>query len=232
MSAWCLIAEDEPMLGEMIRDNLVLEGYGAELVRDGEAALARIRRGGIDLVVLDVMMPKRDGFSVLQQIRQEGIQVPVLILSARSRDQDRILGLELNADDYLTKPFHLKELLLRVRALLRRARPPAPQPDGDLLQVAGIRFDLRALIAHKPDGTTQELTESEARLLRLLVGRAGEVVPRRDILASLFGGDTDLNTRTLDNLILHLRRILDDDPREPRWLHTVRGVGYRFTPQP
>jgi two-component system alkaline phosphatase synthesis response regulator PhoP len=218
------------MLGEMIRDNLVLEGYGAELVRDGEQALARIRRGGIDLVILDVMMPKRDGFSVLQQIRQDGNQVPVLILSARSRDQDRILGFELHADDYLIKPFHLKELLLRVRALLRRARSGA-DAGAEQLVVGSMRIDFRGRAAHKPDGSTVPLTESEARVLRLLAGRSGEVVARREILATLFGGDTDLNTRTLDNLIVRLRRILEDDPRVPRWLHTVRGIGYRLTPE-
>jgi two-component system alkaline phosphatase synthesis response regulator PhoP len=227
MTSWCLVVEDEPALGEMIRDNLLLEGHGAELVADGEAALARIRRGGVDLVVLDVMLPRRDGFSILSEIRKDGNDVPVLVVSARSRDADRILGLELEADDYLGKPFHLKELLLRVNALLRRAR--APRRTADVLTIDGNRIDFRALELRTSRGTVETLTDREAKLLKALALRDGEVVTRRELVAMLFGSDSAPTTRTLDNLIVNLRRMLGDDPRSPRLLHTLRGIGYRMT---
>jgi two-component system alkaline phosphatase synthesis response regulator PhoP len=230
MRSWILVVEDEPVLGEMICDNLTLDGHGAELCGDGVAALERIRRGGIDLVILDVMLPRRDGFAVLRDLRQEHNQVPVLILSARNRDEDRILGLELQADDYLVKPFHLKELLLRVGALLRRRGTVGREQDE--LQVGAIRIDFRRLQLARADGSVDALKDTEARLLKLLAGRGGAVVDRRELLGSLFGSDSVPTARTLDNLIMRLRRLLDDDPRAPRFLHTVRGVGYRLTVAP
>ena len=228
MSRRLLVVEDEGPLGEMIRDNLQLHGHDVELVRDGRAAVDRLALGGIDLVVLDIMLPLLDGFEVLRQLRARGDEVPVLVLSAKARDEDRIRGLELRADDYLTKPFHLRELLLRVDALLRRA---ATQPgEIDALRLGDRTADLRAMRIVRDDGTNQELTATEARLLRLLAARAGEVVGRAELVRQLFGPATPMTSRTLDNLVLHLRKLVEPDPASPRFLHTVRGVGWRLDP--
>jgi two-component system alkaline phosphatase synthesis response regulator PhoP len=230
MTRWCLVVEDERPLARMIGDNLQLEGYGVEIAGDGDEALTRLERGGIDVVVLDVMLPRRDGFSVLRAMRRRGDTTPVLILSARGSDADRIVGLELAADDYLPKPFNLRELLLRVGALLRRGK--AVPPGADLLAFGGNRVDFRSLRARRFDGSEVELTATEARLLRLLSGRDGTVVGRREIVEQLFGPGTPLTTRTLDNLVLALRRYFEPDGRAPRHLHTVRGLGLRFTAGP
>jgi two-component system alkaline phosphatase synthesis response regulator PhoP len=242
MTRFCLVVEDESPLGEMIRDNLVADGHDADLVTDGDTAAERIARGGIDLVVLDVMLPGRDGFTVLREMRARGDATPVLVLSARSADQDRIRGLELRADDYLTKPFVLRELLLRVRALLRRApatvtsggtQGDAPAAEGGAtLEIGTARIDLRAHMANAHDGEKVVLPESGVRLLRMLCGRAGEAISRREILDHLYGPATPTTARTLDNLVAQLRRVFEPDSRHPRHLHTVRGVGYRFTFDP
>ncbi|HLQ36872.1 MAG TPA: response regulator transcription factor [Planctomycetota bacterium] len=226
MSRWILVAEDEGPLGEMLCDNLALEGYHAELVRSGTEALARMGRGDIDLLLLDVMLPGADGFEVLRQLRCRGDDTPVLILSARSADRDRITGLELRADDYLTKPFNLRELLLRVDALLRRR--PAPTPGTDVLRFAGNAIDFRTMQATTFIGELVELTASEIKLLKLLAAHAGTVVTRKILVEHVFGSTAPLTVRTLDNMVLRLRKLFEQDPAVPRHFHTVRGVGIRF----
>ncbi|MBX3464642.1 MAG: response regulator transcription factor [Planctomycetes bacterium] len=228
MSRWVLVAEDERTLGEMLCDNLAVESYHAEHVTTGPQALERMARGGIDLLVLDVMLPGCDGFEVLRQLRARGDQTPVLILSARSADQDRIRGLELQADDYLVKPFHLRELLLRVEALLRRRPPPAP--GTDVLRFGGNEVDFRAMRARCHDGQEAELTATETRLLKLLAAHAGTVVTRKRVVEHLFGSSAQRTVRTLDNVVLRLRKLFEPDPSAPRHLHTVRGLGLRFEP--
>jgi two-component system alkaline phosphatase synthesis response regulator PhoP len=228
MSRWILVAEDERALGEMICDNLQLESYHAEHVFTGPKALERMRRGGIDLLILDIMLPVLDGFEVLKQLRAGGDQTPVLILSARAADQDRIRGLELQADDYLTKPFNLRELLLRVEALLRRRK--APGAGEDVLAFGGNRIDFRAMRARCHDGTEAELTATETKLLKLLAGHGGTVVSRRAVVEHLFGSQAAPTVRTLDNVVLRLRKLCEVDPASPRHLHTVRGIGFRFDP--
>ncbi|MBK8099648.1 MAG: response regulator transcription factor [Planctomycetes bacterium] len=228
MSRWILVAEDEAPLGEMLCDNLALESYHAELVKNGPDALTRMARGGIDLLVLDVMMPGLDGFEVLKQLRARGDDTPVLILSARAADRDRIKGLELLADDYLTKPFNLRELLLRVDALLRRR--PAPAPGDDVLEFGGHRVDFRAMRARTADGQEHDLTTTEVRLLKLLAAHAGTVVSRKIVVEHLFGTTAPLTVRTLDNVVLRLRKLFERDPASPEFLHTVRGLGLRFQP--
>ncbi|GAB4143930.1 MAG: response regulator transcription factor [Planctomycetota bacterium] len=226
MSRWILVVEDEGPLGEMICDNLTLESYHAEHIRNGKDALQRIEKGGIDLVVLDLMLPGLDGFEILRRMREKGDDTPVLILSARSADRDRIRGLELEADDYLTKPFNLRELLLRVDALLRRR--PAPPPETDVLEFAGNRIDFRSLRAATFRGEEVELTTSEAKLLKLLSAHAGTVVSRKIVVEHLFGSTAALTVRTLDNIVLHLRKLFEPEPGTPRHIHTIRGVGFRF----
>lgn len=228
MSRWILVAEDEAPLGEMLCDNLALESYHAELVRSGPEALERMAKGGIDLLVLDVMLPGCDGFQVLRTLRDRGDDTPVLILSARSADRDRIRGLELLADDYLTKPFNLRELLLRIDALLRRR--PVPSPGSDVLAFGGNRVDFRTMRLENHAGEAHELTATETRLLKLLAAHAGTVVSRKIVVEHLFGSTAPLTVRTLDNVVLHLRKMVEPQPSDPRHLVTVRGLGFRFQP--
>jgi DNA-binding response OmpR family regulator len=226
MSRWILVAEDEQTLGEMLCDNLSLESYHAEHVTSGPTALERMARGGIDLLILDVMLPGCDGFEVLRTLRERGDHTPVLILSARSADRDRIKGLELQADDYLTKPFNLRELLLRVDALLRRR--PAPAAGAEVLEFGGNRIDFRAMRALCHNGEDVALTATETKLLKLLAAHQGTVVSRKIAVEHLFGSTAPLTTRTLDNVVLRLRKLFEADPAAPRHVHTVRGLGLRF----
>ncbi|MEO6593410.1 MAG: response regulator transcription factor [Planctomycetota bacterium] len=228
MSRWILVAEDERALGEMLCDNLSLESYHAEHVLTGPRALDRMAKGGIDLLILDVMLPGCDGFEVLRQLRARGDLTPVLVLSARAADADRIRGLELHADDYLTKPFNLRELLLRVDALLRRR--PAPPAGTDTLEFGGHRIDFRSMQAACRNGEQVELTATETKLLKLLAGHANAVVSRKVVVEHLFGSTAPLTVRTLDNVVLRLRKLFEGDPAVPRHLHTVRGIGFRFEP--
>jgi len=228
VSRWILVAEDERTLGEMLCDNLTVESYHAEHVMTGPKALERMARGGIDLLILDVMLPGCDGFEVLRQLRARGDETPVLVLSARGADQDRIRGLELHADDYMTKPFNLRELLLRVDALLRRR--PAPTPGTDVLKFGDNEVDFRAMQARCQDGQTVSLTATETKLLKMLAAHAGTVVLRKTVIEHLFGSTAPRTVRTLDNIVLRLRKLFERDPASPRHLHTVRGLGLRFDP--
>lgn len=222
----CLVVEDEDLLGDLVVDNLERDGYATTRARDGHTAQALLSSQPFDLVVLDIMLPVVDGFALLRDLRASGLRTPVLILSARAAPDDRIRGLELEADDYLTKPFHLRELLLRCRALLRRAG----LDEQDALGFGGNRIDFRAREATTWRGDVVKLTPSEFELLRLLSARIGEVVPRRDIVDRVFGPSTSVKHRTLDNLVTQLRRHFERDRAQPRHLHTVRGVGLRLTP--
>ena len=221
----CLIVEDEDLLGELLLDNLTRDGFAAERVADGAEALQRASSANFDLIVLDVMLPSLDGFAVLEALRSRGHDTPVLILSARSGEADRIRGLELQADDYLAKPFNLRELLLRCHALLRRSAPARPR---DVLEFGGNRIDFAARKATTWRGADEPLTPSELTLLALLAERPGEVVDRRELVDAVFGRSTPVKHRTLDNLVLRLRRLFERDTRAPQHLHTVRGVGLRF----
>lgn len=226
-----LVVEDEKNIAEVIQENLEADGYAVEVARDGEAGLARILADSFDLVVLDVMMPKMDGLTVCELAREEGKTVPVLFLTARGTTDDRIRGLEAGGDDYLPKPFHLRELLLRVEAILRRGRAatPAPRPP---LEFGGNRVDLRELEATAWDGTSHRLARKEAGILERLAELEGEVVTREEVVESVWGYDLLPSSRVVQELVEELRRRFERDPRAPRHLHTVRGVGYRFTRAP
>ena len=228
MSRWILIAEDERQLGEMLCDNLSHDGYHVEHVLTGPRALERMAKGGIDLLILDIMLPLKDGFQVLRELRERDDQTPVLILSARADDHDRIRGLELQADDYLTKPFNLRELLLRVEALMRRR--PAPAAGDDTLRLGSSEVDFRSMQARYNDGKTAALTATETKLLKLLAGHASTVVSRRVVVERLFGSSAPRTVRTLDNVVLRLRKLFEEDPGNPKPFHTIRGVGFRFEP--
>lgn len=225
-----IVVEDEAHLAEVISDNLELEGWEVEVVGEGPAALERIREVRPDLVLLDVMLPGMDGFTICETLRGEGNDVPILFLTARAGQEDRLHGLELGGDDYLGKPFDLKELILRVRAILRRtAWFRAPSPAGDVLTLGDARVDFRTCAA-TVSGRTLELSPKETMILRCLAERPGEVVSRAEILDRVWGYDAFPTSRTVDNFIVRLRRLLEPDPRHPRYIHTVRGTGYRLTP--
>jgi two-component system alkaline phosphatase synthesis response regulator PhoP len=228
--ALILVVEDELHLAEGIQENLQAEGYRLDLALDGQSGLERIRSGGYDLVILDVMLPEIDGFTLCETIRGEGNQTAVLFLTARGSVDDRIRGLESGGDDYLQKPFHLKELLLRVRAILRRRQWYQVLPAaGSSVRFGGNEFDFRSFQGRSWDGAEQLLTHKEAMILKMLADREGEVVSREEILEKVWGYDLFPSTRTIDNFIVRLRKRFERDPEHPAHFHTVRGVGYRFT---
>lgn len=230
MAERILLVEDEAHLAEVIADNLELEGYAVEVAGSGEDGLLRARAEPPALILLDVMLPGMDGFAVCEALRAEGSAVPILFLTARNENEDRVHGLELGGDDYLGKPFDLRELILRVRAILRRAQwMREPSHVGDELMLGDARIDFKSFLLHR-DGQETRLSTKEAMILRTLAERAGEVVSRADILDRVWGYDAFPTTRTIDNFIVRLRRMIEPDAGEPRYLHTIRGTGYRLTP--
>jgi two-component system, OmpR family, alkaline phosphatase synthesis response regulator PhoP len=223
-----LIVEDEETLREMLVLNFSLEGYQTQSVSDGPEAVKVWRTWQPDLVVLDVMLPKMSGFVVCQTMRQQGHHTPVIFLTAKAEIADRMSGLESGADDYLTKPFHLPELLLRVKNLLRRAAWYAlPQ---DKLEFAGHCVDFRRHTALLSGGHVETLGARELMMLKLFAERANQVVSRDEILDAVWGQDQFPSQRTVDNFIVRLRKLFEPDPTNPRFLHTIWGVGYKFTP--
>jgi len=228
-----LLVEDDVDLAASIAENLAAENNDVEVAHDGDRGLECALAGEHDLILLDVMMPGRDGFEVCREFRAAGRVTPVLFLTARSDPDDRIRGLEEGGDDYLTKPFHLRELLLRVSAILRRSRWFESERQGSgMVRFAGNEVNLRTYTARAADGTEHELTHKEAMILKLLAERAGEVVSRDDILDIVWGYDAFPTARTIDNFILRLRRRFEPDPQQPQHFHTVHGAGYRFTFEP
>jgi DNA-binding response OmpR family regulator len=220
-----LIVEDDPTLLRGLSDNLRGESYAVSTASDGETAYRMARDGGFDLVLLDVMLPKMSGFEVCKRLRDEGCGVAVLMLTARGEEWDRVHGLDLGADDYLTKPFSLRELKARVRALLRRRAPTAVLPDE--ARFGDVVIDFRRHEVRK-QGRELKLTRKELGTLRLLVSRAGEVVSRSQLLDEVWEVQEYPTTRTVDNHVASLRAKLEDDPSSPRHVLTVHGVGYKF----
>ncbi len=224
-----LVVEDDPHLSAGVVENLRAEGYEVDAVGDGRRALEAISGRPYGLVLLDVMLPELDGFTVCRTLREQGNSTPVLFLTARGDPADRVRGLEAGGDDYLAKPFHLKELLLRVRAILRRWDwYQSASAEAGPLRFGDNEVDFRAFRARSWNGMTQELTEKEAMILKVLAERPGEIVSREDLLERVWGYDVFPSTRTVDNFILRLRRRFERDPANPRHFLTVWGVGYRF----
>jgi DNA-binding response OmpR family regulator len=238
-----LVVEDELHLADGLRFNLEAEGYDTEVVDTGEKAMDRIalHDDPIDLVVLDVMLPGISGFEVASRLRSERNYVPVLMLTARGRADDVVKGFEAGADDYLPKPFELSVLIARIGALLRRhgwgrTVPEAPGVAGepatqDRYAFQGREIDFAALELRR-DGKTLPLTLMEANLLRYLVQREGQIVSRKDMLEQVWGVHEDTDTRAIDNFIVRLRRYIEENPATPRYLQTIRSVGYRFVANP
>lgn len=229
-----LLVEDDAALAAGISENLRAEGHEVCVLHDGPAALRDLQTQRYDLLVLDVMLPGCDGFEICRQLRQRGLTTPVLFLTARGDPDDRVRGLEAGGDDYLTKPFHLREFLLRVRAVLRRwewyrgGQDTTPQR----LQFGGNSVQFDAFRATSWDGVTHDLTEKEAMILKVLAEQRGRVVSRDDLVERVWGYDIFPTTRTVDNFILRLRKRFEHDPANPRHFQSVRGVGYRFEVDP
>jgi DNA-binding response OmpR family regulator len=215
-----LLAEDDASISEPLARALRREGYDVEVSSEGPGTLERVRDGGIDLLVLDLGLPEMDGLEVCRRLRSEGRSVPVLVLTARADEVDTVVGLDAGADDYVTKPFRLAEFMARVRALLRRGEPQAPQANG-------VRVDTESRRVWNADEEVS-LTTKEFDLLSLLVANAGKVVTRDQLMREVWGENWWGSTKTLDMHVSWLRRKLGDDATSARLITTVRGVGFRF----
>jgi two-component system alkaline phosphatase synthesis response regulator PhoP len=229
--AQVLVVEDDANLAAGVLENLRAEGYEVSLAADGEQALTWLDSNGCALVILDVMLPGVDGLTVCRTLRERGNTTPVLFLTARGDPADRVRGLEAGGDDYLAKPFHLQEFLLRVRAIMRRwdwYRGASATAETAVLRFGGNEVDFRVFRARAWTGEAQELTEKEAMILKVLAEHAGQIVSREDLLERVWGYDVFPSTRTVDNFILRLRKRFERDPANPRHFLTVWGVGYRF----
>ncbi len=222
-----LVVEDDPAILRGLVDNLEGEGYEVVPADNGEAALAAVGEREPDLVILDLMLPMLSGYEVCRSLREDGNTTPILMLTARGEEGDRVLGLDLGADDYVTKPFSLRELLARVRALLRRTASAAALPET--LQFDDVTIDFPRYEATR-DGEPIHLTRKEYGLLRLMASRPGEVVSRDMLLDEVWGYERYPSTRTVDNHIASLRSKLEEDAANPRHLLTVFGVGYKWVP--
>ena len=229
-----LIVEDEEHLAKGLLYNLQAEGYEASIEGDGEAALARLESESFDAVLLDIMLPGKSGFDVVTELRARQNYLPVLILTARGRPEDVLTGFAAGADDYLPKPFDLSILLARLNGLLRRLKwhqpvdeTPAATHEISAFEFAGRRIDFETLELTAL-GRTIRLTLMEADLLRYLVRNQGRIISRKELLEQVWRVHEDTDTRAIDNFIVRLRRYIEDEPSEPRYLKTVRGIGYRF----
>jgi DNA-binding response OmpR family regulator len=229
-----LVCEDDEPLAEALCRNLELEGFSVHHVGNGEAVLVELAEPSSDfeLLILDIMLPGIDGFEVCRRLRSGDNPIPILFLTARGSDADRILGLQLGADDYLTKPFLVEELVLRVRGIMRRAEwSRTPARTGPLVPIGTSEVDLNTMRASTPEGAVA-LTEREVMLVRYFSENDGRVLTRGELLERVWGYTFDTSTRTLDTFIHRLRKHFEEDPRHPKHFHTVRGVGYRFTSEP
>ena len=226
-AARILVVDDEAHLADGVGEILEAEGYRTEVAHDGAEGLRKALDGAFDLILLDVMMPKMDGLRTCEELRRNGVHTPVLFLTVKGGPEDRIRGLEAGGDDYLAKPFHLKELLLRVAAILRRRQGYARTKST--LSFGGNEVDFLTYHARGWDDTEHTLTHKEAMILKILAEPAGAIVPREDILDKVWGYEVYPSTRTIDNFIVRLRKRFERNPEAPEHFHTVRGVGYRFT---
>jgi two-component system, OmpR family, alkaline phosphatase synthesis response regulator PhoP len=224
-----LLVEDEENLHETLKMNLEIEGYSVTSAYDGNEALKMVEEEYFDLIIMDVMLPEMDGISVTENIRINNNDVPVLILSAKNTGQDRVLGLKKGADDYLTKPFNLEELLLRIDKLIIKNKKIADKDFVfDTYSFDDNTIDFKAQQATLKNGSKVELSKKETMLLKLLIENKNHVVTREKILQSVWGYKVYPNTRTIDNFILNFRKYFESNTREPKHFHSVRGVGYKY----
>jgi DNA-binding response OmpR family regulator len=221
-----LIVEDEPSMQLGLKDNLELEGYAVTLASDGEEGLVKIKKNKFDLVLLDVMLPKLSGFDVCKATRTAGISTPIILLTARGEEIDKILGLEFGADDYITKPFSLRELLARVKAILRRSQTVVSK-ETLTSKIGKLKIDFNAFYAEE-NGVEVKLSHKEFEILSYLQQNKNQVVTRYDLLEKVWGYDEQPTTRTVDNFIVRLRQKLEINPNQPKVILTVHGTGYKM----
>ena len=218
-----LVVEDDEGIALGLEDDLRLEGYAVVVARDGEQAVRLATAGPFDLIVLDLMLPKKDGYQVLREVRRAGVMAPVIMLTARAQDAEKVLGLELGADDYVTKPFNPMELRARIKAVLRRAAGQAPA----IFRFADVEVDLRRCEVRRA-GVVVPLSTIEFKLLAVLIDARGAVLSRGRLLDAVWGHDIHVTDRAVDNHVVGLRRKIEADPAEPKFITSVRGMGYRF----
>jgi two-component system alkaline phosphatase synthesis response regulator PhoP len=229
MKKHILIVDDEEHLADALAHNLQFEGFSTTVAHDGEEGLGLARTIQFDLVILDIMMPKLDGLEVCRRLRATGSRVPILFLTAKAADADRLLGLKVGADDYVAKPFLLEELILRIHGVFRRQEWYSTAPaDQEIYRFGDNEVNFLTYEA-TTGGRTVSLTEKECMLMKLLVERRNQVVSREEILERVWGYRFSTSSRTIDNFIVRLRRYFEADPKDPQYIHSVRGVGYRFT---
>ncbi|MBI4909193.1 MAG: response regulator transcription factor [Acidobacteria bacterium] len=218
-----LIVEDDPDIALVMCDDLRLDGYDVTLVTDGESACERGREPEWDLILLDVMLPRKDGFDVCRDLRRAGVRTPIILVTAKTHEAEKIFGLDLGADDYVTKPFSPRELRARIRALLRRLERPA----SDLLAFGDFEVDFARREVRRV-GEVLNCTPIEFNLLGVFVKNRGHVLSRQQLIDMAWGRDVFVTDRAVDTHIVNLRRKLDDPPEKPRWIVAIRGIGYRF----
>jgi two-component system alkaline phosphatase synthesis response regulator PhoP len=225
MNRSILLIEDEPGLVLTLKDRLTREGYEVDSAQDGNVGLAAALRGQADLIILDLMLPGRSGLDICRDLRQKGIETPILMLTARGQTVDKVLGLKLGADDYMTKPFEMPELMARVEVLMRRNRNATG--GAAFYNFGNIEVDLRRASATR-GGETVALSTREFELLRYFIEHRGAAISRDELLSNVWHYDAGTTTRTVDVHVAWLRQKLEDDPKRPQWIMTVHGLGYKF----
>ena len=225
LSPTVLVVEDEPHMQFLLAENLALEGYAVKSTADGESALAELRRRSFDLLIVDVMLPRMSGFEFCRESRARGVRAPIIMLTARAEETDRVLGLDLGADDYVAKPFSVRELLARVRAQMRRSLTQAESRDE--FAFGDVRVNTRNRLVTRR-GQRVEMSNREFDLLRYFLAHRGEVVSREQLLRDVWGYNQVVVTRTVDNFVAKLRHHVEPRPQEPRYLVTVHGSGYQL----
>jgi two-component system alkaline phosphatase synthesis response regulator PhoP len=218
-----LVVEDEPSLAVCLENDLKLEGYEVEAVRDGETAAEKGLQPEFDLILLDVILPRKDGFEVCRELRRAGVRTPIILLTARTQEAEKVLGLELGADDYVTKPFSPRELRARIKAALRRATGAVPET----FRFGDVEVDFQKCQLRRR-GKVVEVTALELKLLEAFVRARGRALTRNQLLDEVWGPGTFISDRVVDNHITRLRKKIEAKPAEPRYLVSVRGIGYRF----
>jgi DNA-binding response OmpR family regulator len=227
MSHTILIVEDEPNMRLGLKDNLEFEGYSVDLAEDGAAGLEKILKQSYDLIIMDVMMPRMSGLDACRKAREAGVESPILLLTAKSEEVDKVIGLELGADDYVTKPFGLRELLARIKAILRRGALRKENVKSSDVKVGRLNVNFETYTASDDKGQVR-MSHKEYAILQYLLSRKNEIVSRYDLLEKVWGYEESPTTRTVDNFIVKLRQKVETDPNDPHLILTVHGTGYKL----
>lgn len=223
-----LVVEDEINMLKGLRDNLEFEGYEVDIASDGNAGLEKILNNSYNLIILDIMLPGISGFDICKKVREQRIDTPIIMLTAKGEEIDKVLGLEFGADDYITKPFSLRELLARIKAILRRVSNSTKSDDiPQILTIGKLTVNFKTFEASTKEGPVK-LSAKEVDIIRYLYQHKGETVDRHDLMSKVWGIEYDITTRTVDNFILRLRQKIEEDPNHPRIILTIHGVGYKM----